>query len=212
MQCRYCFGEEDPETMLAPCRCRGTSQYAHEACLQRYLQYYPDRVCRVCNTPLEYERTLDRLLPCLVVPILTSMLMSSETPPATKFVLFLGLLGLSALFALTAVMTSGLLVACGMLGALMLCVHHDTSLTLWALGMLGLTMFIWTLMQYIEPALLLFVLICTITSLYATLFAMAMSTQLDGIALAVFIIQAFLLWSAILQLRPPPNRNPIRNE
>lgn len=212
MQCRYCFGDENPESFLAPCVCRGTSQYTHEVCLQRYLRYYPDRMCRVCNTRMEYESRLDRVLPCIFVPVLAVLLMSSEAPPAAKAVLFLSLLGLSALFAVESVFTTGTAIGSLMLGSLVLCVRHDPTLTLRTLGVLGTAMFVWTLVQYVDPYLLLAIFTCTLTVLYTTLFAMAMSVQLDGIALAVFVVQAYLIWTSILQLRPPPHRNPIHNE
>lgn len=212
MQCRYCFGDENPETFIAPCSCRGTSQYTHDVCLQRYFRYYPDRICRVCNDRMEYESKLDRVLPCIFVPVLTVLIMTSESPVAAKATLLLFLFALSALFAMYSVFTSGAAVGSLLLGSLILCVRHDSALTLWTLGILGTVMFVWTLMQYIEPYLLLAILTCTITILYTTLFAMAMSIHLDGIALAVFVIQAFLIWSSFLQLRPPPHRNPIHNE
>jgi hypothetical protein len=47
------MGDENPETFVSPCQCRGTSAYIHAECLDMYFTYYPDRVCRVCMTQME---------------------------------------------------------------------------------------------------------------------------------------------------------------
>lgn len=51
-ECRICLGGDDPETMVEPCRCRGTMAYIHPLCLENYIRHYPDGICRVCATPL----------------------------------------------------------------------------------------------------------------------------------------------------------------
>jgi E3 ubiquitin-protein ligase DOA10 len=54
--CRICYEPEDSDSqLLTPCECRGTSAYIHEACLVRYLDYYPDGVCRVCLVKMRVQ-------------------------------------------------------------------------------------------------------------------------------------------------------------
>ena len=48
--CRICFGTDGRETMLSPCNCRGSSAFIHQECYERYLEHFPDGMCRVCNT------------------------------------------------------------------------------------------------------------------------------------------------------------------
>lgn len=60
--CRYCF---DPETsttpLISPCRCRGSSQYIHTRCLERWQETALENnlplkamICSVCMTYYRY--------------------------------------------------------------------------------------------------------------------------------------------------------------
>jgi len=212
MQCRYCFGDEEPETMITPCLCRGTSQFTHELCLQRYFIYYPDHVCRVCNVRMEYASTFERVLPCLFVPLLAGFVMTSSSTPAAKLMLMMGLLGLSCLFVTRAVFTKGAAVASLLIGSLMLCIHRDPQVTFWAVAAFGLLALLQTLFHFVDPTLLLVIMTCVFAIGYATFFVMAMIFHLDSIAMSILIMEVFLVWHSYLQLRPAPGRNRIRNE
>lgn len=198
--------------MVSPCQCRGTSQYTHEPCLQRYFAYYPDRVCRVCSTRMEYVSTFERVLPCLFVPVLAGFVMTSSSTPAAKLMLMMGLLGLSCLFATHAVFTKGVAVSSLLVGSLILCIHRDAQVTFWILGAFGVMALLKTLMHFVDPALLLVIMVCVFTVAYATFFLMAMIIHLDAIALSILVVESFLVWHSFLQLRPAPGRNRIHNE
>ena len=212
MQCRYCFGEDETDTMVSACLCRGTSQYTHEACLQRYITYNPDRICRVCNARMEYVSPHERVLPCLFVPILAGFVMTSSAGFAAKMLLMIGLLGLSSLFAVYPVFTKGTAVASLLIGSLILCIHRDTQVTLVLLGILGIVALLRTLFHYVDAALLLLVAVCTFAISYTVFFAMAMSVHLDAIAHSILVIQLFLLWNSVLHLRPRLVHNRVHNE
>lgn len=212
MQCRYCFGTDDPDTLVAPCQCRGTSHYTHIACLQRYFTYYPDHMCRVCNGRMEYESTFDRVLPCLFVPVLAGILMMSSASDVSKIVLMTGLLGLSYVFATHALFTQGVAITSLLLGSLVLWIHQDPHLAAWIVGMFGLISLVQTLLQYVEPALLLFIVVIIFTMAYGTFFLLLMITYLDSVALAVLVIEAFLAWHVVLRLRPGPIWNRVYTE
>jgi hypothetical protein len=211
MQCRYCFGTDD-DPMIAPCLCRGTSQFTHEACLQRYFVYYPDRVCRVCNAHMEYVSLSERMLPCLFVPILTSLVMLTNTTPTVKLMLLLGGLGLSAIFALHPVFQKELAIGSFVVGGLLLIARSDFQLTVWLLGGLSVLLWMRTILHYIPATMVLFFLVCGFLVLYLAFFMMAMVQHLDALGTAIFAVQIFLYWQSILHLRPALGRNPIRNE
>jgi hypothetical protein len=198
--------------MVSPCQCRGTSQYSHEHCLQRYFTYYPDRVCRVCSTRMEYVSTFERVLPCLFVPLLAGFIMTSSSTPAAKFMLMMGLLGLSCLFVMHVVFTKGVAVASLLIGSLILCIHRDTQVTFWTVGMFGLLALVQTLLHFLDPALLLVMMTCIFTVGYMTFFVMAMIFHLDTVAMSILAVEVFLVWYSFLKLRPAPGRNRIRNE
>lgn len=212
MQCRYCFGDEDVEQMVAPCLCQGTSQFVHESCLQRYFTYYPDRVCRVCNARMEYVSTTDRLLPCLFIPLLTSLVMASSVSPAAKVMLLFGGLGLSAVFAIHPIFHKDLAVGSIVMGSLLMLSRSDLRLTLWLLGGFSIIAWFRTILRYIPVQVFLVFMTCTLVVLYITLFAMAVIHHLDALGTALFVVQVFLYWQSVLRLRPALGRNPIRNE
>lgn len=97
MECRICFGDERPETMLIPCRCRGTSAYVHDACLRTYFSYYPDRICRVCHERMGHPWIdTERNLICGALLLVWSaiLLVLSTVSATSKGIVFLGLTGL----------------------------------------------------------------------------------------------------------------------
>ena len=55
-QCRICFGEELPESLISPCQCTGYSKYVHRHCLDKWRKvavHASSRIqCNVCNVSL----------------------------------------------------------------------------------------------------------------------------------------------------------------
>lgn len=56
-ECRICFSEENPEKMIAPCYCKGTSKWVHLKCLNNW-RYFNNQIakkkCMECNFEYEY--------------------------------------------------------------------------------------------------------------------------------------------------------------
>lgn len=212
MQCRYCFGIDDDEPMIAPCLCRGTSQFTHEACLQRYFTYFPDRVCRVCNAHMEYVSMSDRVLPCLFIPLLTSLVMLTSASPPAKVMFLLGGLGLSALFAAHPIFQKDIAIGSILVGGILMIAHSDARLMMWLLGGFSVLMWMRTVFYYIPSHVVLLFLACSFVILYLALFTMVLVQQLDALGTAIFVMQVFLYWQSALRLRPTLVRNPIHNE
>lgn len=212
MQCRYCFGTDEDDPMIAPCLCRGTSQFTHEACLQRYFTYFPDRVCRVCNTRMEYVSMPDRVLPCLFIPLLSSLVMLTSASPPAKAMFLLGGLGLSALFATHPIFQKDLAIGSILVGGLLMMSHSDVRLTLWLLGTLSVLMWMRTVFHYIPAHIVLLFLVCSFIVVYLALFTMAVVQNLDALGTGIFVTQVFLYWQSILRLRPTLVGNRIHNE
>ena len=38
MECRICFEDNNPENMIAPCNCSGTSKWVHRKCIEKWIQ------------------------------------------------------------------------------------------------------------------------------------------------------------------------------
>lgn len=97
MECRICFGDDHPETMMIPCRCRGTSAYVHDRCLRTYFHYYPDRTCRVCHESMRHPWVdTERNFICATILLVWGgiLLTLSTVPFIIKCLTFGTLLGL----------------------------------------------------------------------------------------------------------------------
>ena len=57
-ECRICL-ESNNRPMTSPCNCSGSAEYIHIECLQEYLLYYPDGLCRVCQTHMKFRNPMD---------------------------------------------------------------------------------------------------------------------------------------------------------
>ena len=100
MECRICLGGERTETMLVPCKCRGTAAYVHDTCLRTYFSYYPDRLCRVCRERMEHPwMDTERSILCAGIILLwaAGLLTLSQVPILVKGLSFLGLFSLLVL-------------------------------------------------------------------------------------------------------------------
>ncbi|XP_049274115.1 E3 ubiquitin-protein ligase MARCHF3-like [Rhipicephalus sanguineus] len=49
--CRYCFKDDHPEEMVAPCRClkRSTVRWTHVRCLDKYMNRVHSNRCNICK-------------------------------------------------------------------------------------------------------------------------------------------------------------------
>eukprot|EP00928_Gymnodinium_smaydae_P015089 TRINITY_DN1552_c0_g3_i1.p1 TRINITY_DN1552_c0_g3~~TRINITY_DN1552_c0_g3_i1.p1 ORF type:complete len:417 (-),score=61.92 TRINITY_DN1552_c0_g3_i1:141-1391(-) len=56
LQCRFCLQEDDPDALIAPCKCVGTGKYVHEHCLRRWQEEVRDHgddravICQLCQS------------------------------------------------------------------------------------------------------------------------------------------------------------------
>ena len=55
--CRICYGNDDEEELLAPCKCLGTVQFIHESCLLTWLKSGATQ-CELCKANYRFHRML----------------------------------------------------------------------------------------------------------------------------------------------------------
>lgn len=56
--CRICLEDDEPDTMISPCMCRGTSKWVHRSCLDQWRIHERDRAfsqCTECNFTYHME-------------------------------------------------------------------------------------------------------------------------------------------------------------
>ena len=212
MQCRYCLGDDRSDSMVTPCRCRGTSQFTHPECLTRYFAYYPDRMCRVCNSPLEYGTVLDRVLPLAFLAAFLTLLLKAGPPPLIGILFVVGYSGLFGVLVTYPVLARGLVGEGLVVGVLVAHLHVDPLITLYYLGGMGIFMWLQTVRQFIPDMMMLVFLTCTLVVAYLVLFMMSAVQNLNAIASAVLVVLLYLSWKSVLALRPGHGFIRIHNE
>ena len=51
-ECRICQMEDSVTNLDSPCKCRGSLQYVHQKCLQKWCCEKGDTICEICKSPL----------------------------------------------------------------------------------------------------------------------------------------------------------------
>lgn len=87
-ECRICL-ESNLESMSSPCNCTGSGEYIHTECLREYLLYYPDGICRVCQSHMKFRNPTDILISFELLFGMMMLIGFSEVPQLIKFILTL---------------------------------------------------------------------------------------------------------------------------
>lgn len=191
-QCRICF--EEGNDLLTPCLCRGTAAYIHSACLDRYIQYYPDRVCRVCHAKfIPFETSRDVLFAIGIIVVFAFLLLVSTSLLVVKLAL-LGVTGLISvyffkrnLFGATPIIFLGILLLLFLPGA------HPSAVYLW-LGILGTIGFFYTLAAHIPAVFVLGIVVTLVVMIYVSFLTIMAYNHLDRTAFSVYLGVLFLFW------------------
>jgi hypothetical protein len=202
MECRICFEEDDVTKFLSPCQCRGTSSFIHPSCLDRYIQYYPDRICRVCNTPfLQYNSRRDIGLCVVVFLVLGILLFFSHV----RILMKLFLLGMTVLLSLY-FLHRGLFSTTPIVFLTILCMlflpgGHPSATDLWVIA-LGIIVLGYTLGRQVPALMLLGILTICMVFGYVFFLTMFAYHALDTPAFTVYVSILYLSWYAWLHTRP----------
>lgn len=201
--CRICYDVEDGMPLVSPCDCRGSSAYIHEACLERYLDYYPDGICRVCLVKMRAQ-IHPEVGTALATLMLTAIILNNAAIPlmvkaslliASAFVIRgLGMNGLLSWRLLT--------IVTGMTLMLVLAQHDVHSLIAinMALLLIGTLM---TLGMYVEMEGIMACALASVCYVYAVFMTLRVLFEMDvwtNIAAMNFI---FLGWYSWYMARQP---------
>lgn len=198
MECRICLGDDRPNTMLAPCKCRGTSAYIHEHCLRTYMSYYPDRVCRVCREPMRHPWIdLERTFICtssllLWVGILVG---HSESHLALRATAMLVLTGLILYHAKHQTLTYEATFIC-VLGSGFLFVADPLFLPQ-AVFLIVALMTLATICLFIPAQTLILVLVCLLVMVYSLLLLLAVALRTDAAFTSLTLLAIATAWFTV---------------
>jgi len=202
-QCRICLDTENSETMITPCMCSGTSAYIHEECFQRYLEYYPDRMCRVCHytVPDSMIVSVDTVVFFCMTMWMVVLLMLSSVAEHYKLLYFLMLIGVLAFSNITGAFR-GVFGVCMMILSFLFTIL-DPILAVQIVIVVGLIGILGVLCMYISPeVMLMFVTILLIGS-YSIIVMSFFALKQDSYLTAFMVPFMLILWSCVIRARPP---------
>lgn len=202
MQCRICLEEDRPDTMIAPCRCIGTSKYIHLHCLKEYTRFYPTGICTVCNTYMRYQPPFERFLRWLMFLSIALLLLLSQAHIVAKVGIGLALFTMIGAFTIHNCLTHELslfVIALCMLPSVAVSqfVMLAISIGLIAMGTL------YTFAHYM-PIEYTFVFAATLViGLYMGLFVISVSSMMDTYAIFLTTLSLFFFWYGWIKIHPP---------
>lgn len=201
MQCRICF--EDGGDGVTPCQCRGTSAFIHTSCLDKYIRYYPDRICRVCKTAFTgpHNSKYEFDIAWGILGVSFCFLFASDA----RFVAKVMLMGSIALLTFYYVKRNFWgptpLVFLGILTILFIPRANPVVACIW-LAILGSAAVVYTLSFFVPVLFVLGIVVTLFMSMYIGMLTYAAYGVLDNFAFTVYVCVLYLVWYGWVQERP----------
>jgi len=205
--CRICYGNEEMGVLITPCNCRGTSAFIHQECLERYLEHYPDGICRVCliRMRVQINPEIGTALGTLMLSVV--ILNNAMIPLVGK----LGLLAATAVtirvLGLSGFLSVRLLLILTMMSLVMLAAQQDVH-TLIAINMtLLLVGTLMTLGLYVEMEGILACAVASVCYIYAVFMALRILFEMDvwtNISVLNLLFLGWYMWYKSRQPLIPP--------
>lgn len=195
MECRICFGDEHPETMLMPCHCRGSSAYVHDHCLRTYFSYYPDRVCRVCHERMGHPwMDTERNYVCATTLLVWAavLLALSTVPVAIKILTYVALSTLIMFHVRRKQLTYETTLAC--LGISGLLFVSDPVFLPQTVLLAGGFLVLLTLCMFVPVEVVLLVLVFALALTYSVTLTFAVAVRTDPAFTGLFLLMTVIFW------------------
>lgn len=199
-QCRICLDTEDQQTLISPCLCRGSAEFIHQECLERYVEHYPDGICRVCLVKFHYQHRYTMIFGISLGCLGTIILALSPQPSIEVTLLFLMFLGIVGLYWVLNAFTTGTVLVSMFL---LLAIAIQEKLTREVAIVFIILLFLYTLFVYIpQPYLMMFFTIVSVTC-YTFIILITTIEHMTPNMGAFFLVIVYLTWNAIMRVRPP---------
>jgi hypothetical protein len=186
--------------------CSGTSAYIHEACFQRYLEYYPDRVCRVCHyyVPDEMRIPSDAFVFVAMSCWLVILLLMSSVAEHYKVMYFLMLIGVLIFTSLTHSFKSSFGLSITIISIVF--TFLQPMIAVQVIALFGLVAIIGVMFIYIPPEIMLLFMTILLLGSYSILVISFFALKQDIYLTAFMIPFIALLWACVIRARPPLRR------
>lgn len=205
-QCRICFDTENQETLVSPCLCRGSGEYIHKECLERYIQHYPDGICRVCLAPFEVPQKNQLSIFytfCIAFVGFVLYLVSPSIQSPSKLALLLLMASVLGVYWRMNWYTPVIVLASI---AIMLLFGFQTAIRYTnrePILIFVSLMLIYTLFLYIPQPYMMFLMMIVMICCYTYIVLMVALENVDPQMTGLFFAIVFLLWNVVTIVRPP---------
>lgn len=200
-ECRICFSQQNPENMVSPCDCKGTSAYIHIECLENYFHHFPDRVCRVCHQHMYYTTSFDKAMFFILVFWLATLAMLSNSPIIFKMSFIFLLVSVSMMKPLRNVLNAYVSIFIFVNTFILSTTSYKHVLS--TVLFIGCLVAIVSLLLYIPFRFLLIFLVNLLAAGYCIAIVIFFAERND-IFLTSCLLSIFLFgWALFIQLRPP---------
>ena len=203
--CRICFGTDAQETMIAPCNCRGSSAYIHQECYDRYVEHFPDGICRVCMAQMHLPDVVHPPGLAIGALVLASIILNNAAVSNTmKFVLLLGFGGITHILNTRGLLTMRFVYIVAGMSMLLLSVQNDGRALIAVNMVLLLFATVMTLGVYVGWEGVVACGIATLCYLYTSFIALKLILEVDDIWTNIaFMNIAFMAWYGWYMMRQP---------
>lgn len=200
--CRICFGTDAQETMITPCNCRGTSAYIHQECYDRYIEHFPDGICRVCYADMRVAEKPDAGPGLIVLGLAVVLLHNAGLPVHIKAGLLGGFIYLIRSLGQNGLLTTRFLVCT--LGITAIVLSGQTATMIIAVNMsllfIGMCM---TLGVYVNTEAALACLFAVISYIYMVMLTMRILFETDVWVNVLVLNFMFVGWYGWYMMRQP---------
>lgn len=200
-QCRICLDINDPRSMLAPCNCRGTSEFIHRSCLKEYIRHFPDGVCRVCRKRMIVINEYEIALQIVLFFWLSLLICFANIPFHTK--LFYTAMLMVMFFYTTTKQVIDLfmfLIIFGVSYGMVVIQPEDRVKFIIVVSAVSTLV---TIFLYIPPQYILLLAVIGMCALYGVILTIFLATTTDSFMTSYFIGFLAILWNVFIHARPP---------
>ena len=197
--------DEHPETMLVPCRCRGTAAYVHDRCLRTYFSYYPDRICRVCHERMEHPWIdRERTFVCALLLLLWSAILValSVAPLGVKVLTYSIVTGLVLVHVQRKQLTYEATLLCLAASALLACA--DPQYLVQTVFLTAALLMLASLCLFLPIETVFVAIVASLAITYSILLMLALATKTDPAFTGLALLALGIFWLVFLR---PGRRN-----